>query len=135
MVVVTSFACQSIPKMLLIWKLHHQLKRRVYQKAADFLGVHLILDWPNRTVRSISLWRRVHGIYDMGEVPEHVEATRIPAQHGIRTRCGVFSYDGDWLAVLFGARDVRPSPLSDWPGRSDLYLGKQKERRHVQNSH
>lgn len=113
-VVVTVFACRTIVNMLLIWKLHHQLKQRVYRRATDFLGVYLILDWRARTVRSVSLWADLNGVYDMGEVREHVEATRFPARRGIQTSCGIFSFEGDWLKVLFGARHGRPSPLSDW---------------------
>jgi hypothetical protein len=113
-VVVTLFHCHTIAKMLLIWRLHRRLKQRVRRKAKDFLGVYLILDWRARTVRSISLWASLHGIYDMGEVPEHVAAVRVPGSQGIQTLCGIFSYEGDWLKVLFDARVARPSPLDDW---------------------
>lgn len=130
-VVVTAFDCRTIPKMLLIWKLHHQLKQRVYRKAKDLLGVYLILDWRARAVRSISLWASLHGIYDMGEVREHVEATRIPGPLGIKTSCGIFTYEGDWLKVLFNARVARPSPLGDWVDTGQRDSRKQKERQHV----
>jgi hypothetical protein len=132
-VVVTLFECRTILKMLLIWKLHHQLKQRVYRKAKDFLGVYLILDWRARTIRSISLWASLHGIYDMGEVPEHVEAVRIPGAQGIQTLCGIFSYEGDWLKVLFDARVSRPSPLHDWVDKGRRDGRESKERQHARS--
>jgi hypothetical protein len=129
-VVVTLFQCGTIAKMLLIRKLHHRLKHRVYRKAKDFLGVYLILDWRSRTVRSVSLWASLSGVSELGEVPEHVEATRIPGSLGIQTLCGIFSYEGDWLKVLFDSRVNRPSPLAVWGGQGRRDGTKHQQRQH-----
>lgn len=133
--VVTAFACRTFPNMLLIWRLHRQLKRNVYAKADGFLGVHLILNWCDRVVQSISLWSDLHALYDMGEVKEHVRAVRVPGTRGIQTSCGVFGFDGDWLSVLFGSAKGRPSPLSDWQDGQRPAANGDKEKHRVPTAH
>jgi hypothetical protein len=134
-VVITSFTCHSLANMLVVWRLHHRLEPYVYRRAGEFLGVHLVRDWRNRRIHSITLWASLPGVYDMGEVPQHVAATRLTGPRGIQTSCGIFSYDGDWLQVMFGARHARPSPLTDWPDPQRQGRRAQKEKHHVRNSH
>jgi hypothetical protein len=110
-VVVTRFACPSIWAVLVVRLLHVRVKRAVRRHASGFLGIRLLIDWPRRTVLSVSLWQDLASVYTMGEVGRHVEATRLPAVLGVTTTCGVFCYVGDWKRVMFGADRVDPSPL------------------------
>src|SRR5690606_34542686 len=112
--VVTVFACRTRRDVLLVWWLHHRLRSAVQARVRGFLGVRLFVDWRTRVVRSVSLWTDPAYLYDMGEVPEHVATTRIPARRGIRTSCGVYTYQGGWRAVMFGVEpDSAPPPLSE----------------------
>ena len=100
-VVVTAFVCRTRRDVLLLWWLHRRLKPQVRAQAPAFIDVRLFIDWRRRVVRSVSLWSEITGLYDMGKVPGHIKATRIPAGRGLETTCGVFTYGGDWRAVLF----------------------------------
>lgn len=110
-VVITRFDCPSYRSLLLIRLLHARLKFPVRRRTRGLRGVKLFVDMRRRIVYSVSLWENLDSIYSMGEVPGHVEATRLPRGFGIDTRCGVFSYVGDWRRVLFGLPVRRRSPL------------------------
>jgi len=110
-VVITAFACRTRTDVLLLWWLHHRLDARVRAATDKFLGVKLYIDWSDRRVRSVSLWSDIKGLYDMGKVEAHIAATRLPAQRGITTSCGVYGYRGDWRTVLFGEGYATPAPL------------------------
>lgn len=115
-VVITRFACRTRRDILLLWWLHLRLKPAVRARTRGFLGVRLFIDWRRRQVRSVSLWTDPAHLYDLGEVREHVAATRIPRRRGIATSCGVYTYEGDWRTVMFGkAPDSAPSPLTGEP--------------------
>jgi len=118
-VVITLFACRTLRDVLLIWWLHFRLKPAVWAHAPGFLGVKLYIDWRQRLVRSVTLWSTPAGVYDMGEVREHVAATRIPRWRGIRTACGIYTYQGECMAAMFGGKPRRnrlPHPLVTFPG-------------------
>jgi len=110
---VTMFQCESVIRMLAIALMHRPMKRRVLDQVDGFLGVKLFTDWPNRSIRSVSLWTDVTSIYGMGNVAAHVKAARVPGRWGISTSCGVFEYSGDWRSVLFEGTWQSPSPLSE----------------------
>jgi hypothetical protein len=114
-VVVTMFACRTRGDVLLLWWLHFRLKPAVRARAPGLLGVRLFIDWRRRIVRSVSLWTDPARLYDMGEVREHVAATRIPARRGIATSCGVYTYQGDWRTLMFGMESAAMSPLTAPP--------------------
>ena len=119
--VVTMFACRTRWDVLLVWWLHYRIKPAIEARAKGFLGVRLYIDWRRRIVRSVSLWTDPASLYDMGEVRQHVGATRIPRRRGIQTSCGVYSYEGDCSAVMFGVPPNRkPNPLTNaHPSPSD----------------
>lgn len=110
--VVTAFHYEHRRQALLIWMLHHRVKHDVSRAASGFLGVGLYHDRRHLVLRSVSLWASFADIYTMGEVASHVEAARLPRRLGIKTRCGIFSYSGDWRALMFGAPIANESPLT-----------------------
>jgi len=110
-VVVTRFECQTLPRLLAVRLVHASLKRDVRRAAAGFIAVRTVTDWSRRTMLSISLWESLDSIYAMGEVPRHVSASRLPAQLGVQTTCGIFCLAGDWRRVMFRGAAVAHSPL------------------------
>lgn len=110
-VVVTLFRCRTLRHMITIWRLHRRIKPQVRSQAPGFLGAHLFVAWASREMRSVSLWAPDADLYAMGEVAEHVKASRLPARAGITTSSAVFDYAGDWRSVLFDVADTKPSPL------------------------
>jgi hypothetical protein len=119
-VVVTRFACRSRRQILLIRWLHYRMKPAVEGYAPGFLGVRLYIDWRRRVVRSVSLWSDLASLYGMGDVREHIEAARIPRRLGIATTCGIYTFEGECSAVMFGVERLdKPNPLTDpHPNRS-----------------
>jgi len=91
--------------------LHTRIKRDVRRFAPGMLGARTIVDWRHRTLLSVTLWTDITSVYDMGSVARHVSAARIPARLGIRTRCGVFCFVGDWRRVMFRSEVTAASPL------------------------
>lgn len=110
-VVVTRFECRSVARLLIIRLLHARLKRHVGRGATGFIAVRTVTDWRQRTMLSISLWESLNSIYSMGEVPRHVAASRVPAQLGVITTCGIYYLVGDWRKVMFGGTATTRSPL------------------------
>jgi hypothetical protein len=110
-VIVTRFECGRLMAMVLILLLHRRVKRDVRRHARGFVGIVLLRDWRARTVLSISLWRDIESVYSMGGVARHIHAARIPSRLGVRTRCGVFCFAGDWRQVMFGVPVEAVSPL------------------------
>lgn len=110
-VVVTRFECPTYWSLLVVLLLHARLKSEVRRNAGGFIGVKLLVDFCRRTVLSISLWKDLDSIYSMGQVPGHIEATRIPRGLGVDTTCGVFCFVGDWRRVMFGGAGRQRSPL------------------------
>lgn len=70
---------------------------------------------------SVSLWRDLESIYDMGGVTRHVAAARLPQRMGIRTRCGIYTFRGDWRRLLFDvpASDIDPLRESSSDGSTE----------------
>lgn len=110
-VVITRFECRTVPRLLAVRLVHSRLKRDVRRAAPGFIAVKTVIDWSQRTMLSISLWENLDSIYAMGEVPSHVSASRLPAQLGVRTTCGIFCMAGDWRRVMFRGAAVARSPL------------------------
>jgi hypothetical protein len=108
---ITRFECPSLPAMLVVVLLHQWIKRQVARRACGYLGATMLRDWRTRTVLSVSLWRDLDSVYSMGDLPRHIQASRLPARLGIHTRAGAFSYTGDWRQVMFNAGQPNPSPL------------------------
>ncbi|MQA86075.1 MAG: hypothetical protein GEV03_15955 [Streptosporangiales bacterium] len=118
-IVVTRFDCPTYRSLLAVLMLHARLKIEVRRKAGGFVGVKLLIDFRRRTVLSISLWKDLDSVYSMGQVPGHIEATRIPRGFGINTNCGVFCFVGDWRRVMFGSPVRQRSPLQFVEERKD----------------
>ena len=114
-VVITRFECETLRTFLVVLWHHRRLKRIVARKAVGLLGTTLVVHWRQRRVFNISLWRNLDAIYDMGNVEEHVAASRLPSRLGVRTRCGVFAYEGDWHVVMFGEGWSQKDPLLEVP--------------------
>lgn len=110
-VVVTRFECGSLARLAAIRLLHARLKRDVRRAATGFIAVRTVTDWRRRTMLSISLWESLDSIYSMGEVRQHVAASRLPAQLGVATTCGIYYLVGDWRRVMFRGAAVTRSPL------------------------
>lgn len=111
-VVITRFDCRNRRTILLFLLVHSRIKRDVRQECPGFIAASRVIIWSDRTLLSITLWRDLDSIYDMGGVPRHIFASRLPGRFNADTTCGIFSYDGDWKALMFGANGIHLSPLS-----------------------
>lgn len=110
-VVITRFECRTLPRLLYLVLRHSATKRAVRRSAKGYVGSRAIVDWRQRTLMSVSLWRSVASIFSMGEVQEHVVAARLPRRLGIATTCGIYTFAGDWRTVMFGTVTEAHSPL------------------------
>ncbi|GAA1710674.1 hypothetical protein GCM10009765_69960 [Fodinicola feengrottensis] len=110
-VVITRFACPSLSGLFRLMVLHIHIKRQVRRQAPGFVGGKAVILWRQRTMLSITLWRHLDDIYDMGKVNAHIMAARVPARLGIQTSCGIYSYSGDWRAIMFGTPATSADPL------------------------
>jgi hypothetical protein len=122
-VVITRFECHGLARVLLVLAMHVRIKKEVRRVAKDFLGGTTVVLWRERVVLSITLWRRLDGVYDMGGSNRHIVASRRPAKLGISTACGIYTYAGDWRHLMFGTAATAGEPLR--PIADDLV---QKER-------
>lgn len=110
-VVITRFECRSLLRLLYLMLKHSSTKRAVRRSAKGYVDSVAIVDWRQRTLISVSLWRSVASIFSMGEVREHVFAARLPRKLGIATTCGIYKFAGDWRSVMFGTFAEAHSPL------------------------
>jgi hypothetical protein len=111
-VVVTRFDCRTVRKLVFILALHYRVKPQVRRRADGYVGGKTIVLWRQRTVFSISLWRDLSSIYQMGNISRHILASRVPRQLGVATVCGIYAYNGDWKYLMFGTpSDGVPEPL------------------------
>ena len=111
-VVVTRFDCRTIPNVLRILALHRRVKPEVRRKADGYLGGKTVVAWRRRSVLSISMWRDLPSMYQMGKVDRHILAARVPARLGVTTSCGVYTYSGEWKHLMFRTPDTgAPEPL------------------------
>lgn len=111
-VVVTRFDCRTIPNVFRILALHYRVKPEVRRKVDGYLGGKAIVAWRRRTVLSISMWRDLPSIYQMGKVDRHILAARVPTRRGVTTSCGVYTYSGEWKHLMFNTPDTgAPEPL------------------------
>jgi hypothetical protein len=101
-VVITRFECPSLWRLVRILARHYRVKREVRRVADGYLGSTTYIHWGRRTLLSISLWRSLDSIYDMGKANSHIEASRVPARLGVSTTCGIYTYAGDWRQLMFG---------------------------------
>jgi hypothetical protein len=111
---ITRFDCHGLRNMAIVLLLHLRIKRDAYRQAEGLVAVLMHRDWRRRVVYSVTLWHDLDSVYSMGGVPRHVRAARLPHRLGITTRCGAFSYVGDWRRVMFGADAPAASPLERW---------------------
>ena len=111
-VVITRFRCRSLGRLLMIMARHKWVEPELRRVAAELIGVSELVNWKQRELLTISVWRRGLGVYDMGQSSRHVASARVPGRVGVETACGVYCYDGDWRKVLFGIEDSKnESPL------------------------
>ena len=120
-VIVTRFECKNRMQLAFLFALHIRVKRAVRSQSRGLIVSKALVDWRARTLMSISLWSDLESIYSMGEVPRHIEATRVARRIGVRTACGVFCYAGDWKRVMFRAGEAHESPLH--PIQDKVYAG------------
>ena len=110
-VVVTRFECPSMWTLACLLMVHARIKRDVRRRNPGFVGAHTVVLWRRRTLLSVTIWDELSSVYRMGDVPRHVTGARLPARLGVRTRCGVFCYAGDWRRVMFRGDVPARSPL------------------------
>jgi hypothetical protein len=110
-VVITRFVCPTRARLVLLMFLHFRIKRQVRKQAGGFVGAAAVVLWQQRTLLSVTLWRHLDDIYEMGKVNHHIEASRMPARLGIQTTCGVYAYGGDWRKLMFGTDHTSADPL------------------------
>lgn len=109
--VITRFDCPTYRHLLVIRLLHAVLGRRIRAKLDGLLLSHTTTDLRARRVVSVSVFRELGDLYQMGSVTTHVNAARIPPKLGVKTSGGVFVYAGDWRKILFDAgREARNAP-------------------------
>jgi hypothetical protein len=100
--VLTRFACPNLYALLVVKLLHYRVRPQVRRVAPGYLGGTTIVQWRSRTLLSLSLWRDLDGVYDMGQARRHVLAARVPGRLGVRTSCDVYTLRGEWRHVMFG---------------------------------
>jgi hypothetical protein len=111
-VVVTWFDCRTIRNVLRILVLHYLVKPEVRREADGYLGGKTIVAWRRRAVLSISMWRDLPSLYQMGKVDRHIRAARVPARLGVTTSCGIYTYRDEWKHLMFSTPDTdAPEPL------------------------
>lgn len=109
--VVTRFECPNRVVLAYLLVLHTRIKRDVRRFADGLIGARTVVDWRRRTLLSVTLWTDIASVYGMGGVSRHVAAARIPSRLGVRTRCGVFCFAGDWRRVMFRSEVTAGSPF------------------------
>jgi hypothetical protein len=110
-VVITRFECPSRLRLLVILAMHYRVKKEVRRVAEGYLGGTTIVQWKQRTLLSLSLWRQLDSIYDMGKANRHIVASRVPARLRVSTACGIYAYSGDWRQLMFGTPVAANEPL------------------------
>lgn len=113
--IVTRFECPNRFVLgylaLLHWRIKRDVKRLAGGSAGGFVAGRALLDWRGRTLLSVTLWRDIGSVYAMGSVARHVQAARIPHRLGVRTKCGVFCFAGDWRRVMFHGHAPPGTPI------------------------
>ncbi len=121
--VLTRFVCPSLYALLVVKLLHYRVRPQIRRVAPAYLGGTTIVHWRSRTLLSLSLWRDLDGVYDMGQARRHVLAARVPGRLGVRTSCDVYTRRGEWRHVMFGVpvqddrEAVQACPVSRERGR------------------
>lgn len=110
-VVITRFECAGRLHLFRLLWLHRRIKRDVRRRAHGFVGARTLIDWPARTLLSITVWRDLDSIYSMGNVDRHIQAAKRKTELGVTTSSGIFCYVGDWRRVMFGSGEPNPTPL------------------------
>jgi len=110
-VVVTRFECPNRWRLLIILAKHFRLKKEIRRVAEGYLGGTVIVQWKRRTLLSLSLWRDLDSIYDMGRSNGHIKASRVPARLGVVTTGGIYAFSGDWRQIMFGVPVDAREPL------------------------
>ena len=111
-VVVTRFVCPQRWMLLWLRRQHGRVRAAVSDRSTGFVAAAFTVERAERTAYSVTLWRNPRALYDMGEVPEHIEVVKRAGRLGIRTDAAVFPYLDHWSNLLFGARLTVASPLS-----------------------
>lgn len=109
--IVTRFECPGLVALAYLAVLHWRVKREVRKVADGLVAARAVVDWRRRTLLSVTLWSDLNSVYAMGNVAAHVAASRVPARLGVRTRCGVFCFAGDWRRVMFHGQVSPGTPL------------------------
>lgn len=96
-----------------LYAYHFRIKRTIHADVDGLIGSRVLVNWSKRTLFNISLWRSLTSIYSLGESSEHIAAVHDLERSGIRTRCGVYEYEGHWAFVMFGSTSPSGSPLEE----------------------
>jgi hypothetical protein len=91
--------------------LHGRVRRDALRQTSGLVVSKAAVDWRQRTLFSITLWRDLDSVYTIGSVRRHTAATRLPRRFGVSTTSGVFTFTGDARRVLFGSPVQSRSPL------------------------
>ncbi len=111
-VVITKFSCRSWADLIWVVLKHKRLETDVRMASDGLIGAGSIVQWRERRMFSVSLWRDATAIYSMGEVPTHVAAVASGTASRTEVVAGLFPYMGHWANLLFGASVERDSPLT-----------------------
>lgn len=110
-IVVTRFTARRKWQLVVLRLLHPLIKRRVSKQCTGLIGATSWMSWRELTMYSVSAWESVNAVYDLGNVDEHIRASRIPVAWSVETRCGIFAYSGEWKQLMFGGGKGGLSPL------------------------
>ena len=130
-VVITRFDCRNRRTILLFLLVHSRIKRDVRQECPGFIAASRVIIWSDRTLLSITLWRDLDSIYDMGGVPRHIFASRLPWGGSVSRR-----YEKRGRSFLVrGAHMLAPGRLSAAPNQKIPLLIRSHRRVETAGAH
>lgn len=107
-VVVTTFECSSFVGFARFRMLYRVLAWRIRRSVAVQVD-RTSVDWSERRLTSISLWKSFEDMLTLGDSHHHVSGSRLVLNSEIQTTCELFSCQGDWRAAL-GLNEERSDP-------------------------
>ncbi|GAA4984255.1 hypothetical protein HD597_003661 [Nonomuraea thailandensis] len=107
-VVVTRFDCGGLWRLLAFRIAHAWISARITPRLEGLVFIATRTDVAARRVLSVTLFRNLDQVYQMGTIPAHIKAARVTRRFGVRTRGAIFANVGDWRTVLFDAMAGEP---------------------------
>jgi len=116
---LTVFRCASWRSLArIVWE-HRRVKRDVRRRVDGFVAVSLGVDVRTRTAFSLSLWRDLAAMRNVGHARRHVEAARQTLRSAdVETEQMVYQPLGDWRTVLWDESDMWSIPVAERAGTS-----------------